>query len=695
MALFLKLRSNRFSASGPVPGVVLVKQGASTGYTWRSPGALEGVLGSVVQQPVMTGTIDQFPVKSGQREMSREFSLLIEIAGTSWSNFTALRDALLAEIRDVNAYGGRLRYRANNGSQAFELGVQHVVVSPMHSHSTELNNRVTVELKLTCEPYAYGDPLDVVERFLTNTLTTGGVLNDGGADWTVRSGVAPTLSAYFTGGQQALFAAGSGSSVLEHSGTPYPMCDNQQVLSFFFAAFVTGNAAGCVLKMLPDGSHLRAIVEDNGSTATLKIQTVTSGGVATTLGTTVNTAARIQRDTFYTMKARIEGNVVVVECVPLASQPRPVQYPGAASAVFYAVTLAGADATKFGAGVFGTTGIFVGAPSVTGLVGVAAWSRYAFTYAGSTANGLGNNDATFGVTLPGNIPGTAPALVDVTASGVGGRAVVCAWTPIDVSTPSSSLTRPFGTVDVTAGTSTLSGLTVTADSGAAVGGSVALAGAGTSTITVRTNSRGLAPKDANDTVFMRVIARVRLASTLTTGTIGMTCQGSAPIDLVTRDLASWRPPSATRYELVNLGVVPVRVTNDGETTIVVTVTSGTASTVAVDYLHFAPIDRCAMSQTGVALSALPMLDLSGASWQVRSSLAGRSLAGGFAHGLWNDVRSWQCLHGNRIVVDSGRPVEWSIIHSSSPVDPIGSTSQQHASTQAYQFAVQPRYWVGA
>ena len=694
MALFLSLRSNKVGDTG----LVLVNAATATGYEWLSPGVLEGVLGAVQQDAIMAQSIDQSPVKVSQREGARELVMRIQIVGTSWADYVTKRDALITEIRQVNDYGGRMRFRATSGTASVEFDVQHIATGPTHSHLAEVSFTHQLEVKITCAPYALGDPMDIADTFATNTLGTGGVFNNGGADWVVRSGTAPSV----TGGAMVAAAAGS-ATVVEHTGTPYSIGDSQQTLAFQFSAQVSGNGAGVVLKRLADGSHLRVIVNDNGTNSTLRIQKVDTGGTATDLGSVANLGARVPAATTRYVRGRIEGNVVIAEA--WTTEPSPMNLASAA-ATTYAHTLAGGDATAFGDRVEGATGVYL-APTASASISALYWRRDAFCYVGSTSSGIGADASPSTILASGRIPGTAAAEVEtrlgILASGNGGDALAVSWAPRVTGSP---VDRPFGVIDASVASVATGAFSSVADA-SAHGGTVMrcdTSGALQWTLYPQQFER----EGRDDTVLVRVVARLRLASTsiggptiigslfTTAGDISYSHEyGTTP-----RPLALQVPSSNTLFRLVNLGTFPIQAGRVTAYTFAMTIISPVGSTIAVDYISIQPVNRTAQSLGGIAGDPTSTTSALLRAQQVRAFAAGgpaRALEAG-TDGAWVTRNRTRSLLGSRVAVVPGDHMEWSVVPSMLPVDATNGTSPTlsalHGAARGVQFSVQPRYWIG-
>lgn len=674
MAGFLRLWSGVAASAG----VVIVQPGVVTGYERMTPGVMEGVLGQVSLDPIMSQSIDQSPRKSGQREGSRTFKERWEVVGSSWSDYVAKRDALIAEIRDANMSNGaaRLRVRSEQGSFAVEYEVQHINTGPLTSHAAELTNRHIIDLEFVCSPYALGDPMDVTDVFDANTLGTAGLYNNGGADWTVRSGATPTIAT-----SRMTLAANASPCVIEHTGTPYQIGDCQQIVEFRFSAQVSGTSVGAVLKRLPDGSQLVVLARDNGINGLTSIAKVSSGGSVTILASSVG-AARFTANTSYFLRARIDGNAIVADVY--SSFPARLSTLSGISNMSSVHVLAGGDATAFGDGVAGASAIQLNV-TATSAVSVGHWERTAYTYI---------NRSMASVQTTGAIPGTAKAAVSVVGYATTGSIppwLSLGWMPRRTA---ATYTRPFGLVDTTTG---LSSLTNTADA-SAYGSTVAVTSAASASCTIGLDpSAILADKGSGDRCLVRIVARVRLASGSTAATIKATVNGSPPIEYSSaRSLAAFRSSTVTAYRLVSLGTFSLSTISDPTVTVplVISITDAGSGTVGLDHIQFMPALRTAQSMSSIPSTAL----VSGATFiRVDSNGRGQLLQQSIL-GTYNVLADSPSLFGSRFLVDHGEHLEWSLLGSTMPLDQTdGATaaSQTAGSGCSYQLSVQPRYWIGS
>lgn len=260
-------------------------------------------------------------------------------------------------------------YYEIRGSEPYELMYRWVEVAG--------TRRLHVKMTVQTAPLARGLPMDIYDGF--------GV--DSSADYTKD---ADSSSLSITGGQ-LVPAATSGESLWVYTARGYRPPDAQVTLKFTTGAAVTAtHRTGVLVKRLDASNSLRVQLTSGNALQIAKVD----GGTLSTLGTAVSFTPAA--NTSYWIRGRIEGNVATAEI--FTSAPSPLATPAAT----YSVTLSGADATKYGAGVAGDQGLI-------------AWARgtdwryddfevLPYTYRNHALPDL--------FTLPG-LPGNAPSDTDV------------------------------------------------------------------------------------------------------------------------------------------------------------------------------------------------------------------------------------------------------------------------------------------
>jgi hypothetical protein len=189
---------------------------------------------------------------------------------------------------------------------------------------------------------------------------------------------------------------------LYHSSRGYAYEDVQVTLKHSDAALPSSDSRkGVIARRVDAQNHLLAYVTNN----TLVLAEYDAGNLIT-LGSTAITA--LSAGTDYWIRIRCEGDDITAE--HHTSEPTPMGTP----AHTVTVTLAGEDAALLGAGVSGQAGIYwlPGASYLGQWVGDFAVEPY--TYYNRTLPDV--------IPLGGEIPGDAPALMDlaVTHAGAGG-----------------------------------------------------------------------------------------------------------------------------------------------------------------------------------------------------------------------------------------------------------------------------------
>lgn len=244
----------------------------------------------------------------------------------------------------------------------------------------------TIQLKaaLVVAPLAEGSRLDIWDDFAVDSI----------ADYAFDAG-SGTVSV--SGGE--LVPSSTAQKDFYHNERGYTYEDVQVTARHFVGTVTTAHRAGVMVKRLDVSNQIRAIC--SFATNLIIVQKI-DAGVATTLASTAITGAAA--NTNYWVRGRIEGNVVTAEHYTTAPSP------GIAPANVATYTLTGADATKFGKGVSGYTGIAGWTPAdTTGRIDDFTVEPY--TYTSRTAGEE--------IDLP-SIPGTAPAKVGIYTSQTAG-----------------------------------------------------------------------------------------------------------------------------------------------------------------------------------------------------------------------------------------------------------------------------------
>lgn len=689
MGLYLAIKSNE-------PGdtwLVLVNGTTDTGYRWLADGFHDGILGQVVQNALMSSSIDQSPVKTGQSEDSRNVPLRISIEGDTRTDYTSKRDALVNAVSRCNNHGGRLRVRAVNGEQCFELDIQHVNSGPWDSQSAQIANYHEQDLQFVCSPYMYGDCMDGFDEFELDPFSTNGKYNSGGSDWELVSGDSLTWNG---AGLGITAAAGNDESVLVHTGSPYDYGDNFSAVNFAFDSQASGNKIALIVRYLDSDSYIQAVVDDNGTNSRIGFEKVVSG-VVTALTVYNNLPSRVPAGGSNYFAAYMEGNKITA-CYAEGGTTRNIalvtDYDD-----YSPTTLAGGDATTYGAGIEGKTGIAV---TPISDVTVYDWQRYAFCYAGQTSNGaMSSTNSPVGIDSYGTIPGNTEAEVRLKYSGDSflNKWLFFAWQPY--VEPYSSRSRLFGIVG--------NGLhktsyTSTAYTDAA-GGYVDVITANTVEHYIDYDPQTVDYMGADKIAYIRVCMALYLHSSLTSLDIAIRCETDTNTTIYSLeqpngdavDFSSLIPSSGSAIRLVDLGTIPILIQDEiaGIPKIYISF-NGQANYYGYDYIFLFPSNQYASHAIGVEASnyTTPLVLSTAAFFESKFDLS--AYRSGYLDAHERRITRLPSLIGNKQLVKQGSRPSWLVIPACAPLgDPLASdTSAFSKSAKTVQFSVTPRYWIG-
>lgn len=192
-------------------------------------------------------------------------------------------------------------------------------------------------VKLTCRALMYGPWLDVFgDSFATDTITPGTTyaFDAGAGTLTVSGGV--------------LVPSSTTEKRLIHTASPYAMENARAMIKVTTGASVASGVAGPVVKRLGVNDCLVGQIAFLGASSVVRVVKIDGGAVSTLASSATFTAAT---STSYWVRVRQEGNAVTAEY--FTAVPTATSTP--AKTVTH--TLTGGDATKFGTGVIGRTGI--------------------------------------------------------------------------------------------------------------------------------------------------------------------------------------------------------------------------------------------------------------------------------------------------------------------------------------------------
>jgi hypothetical protein len=237
----------------------------------------------------------------------------------------------LEKIRDER---GTLKFTTQAGSEVVADVYFAELKGQFAKETYGLKKALEFTLVFTCGPYLRGLPVDQTsDDYSTNTI----------ADYTFDAG-AGTLSV--SGGQ--LVPSSTAEKRIIHTATPYDMYDGWATIKVVTGASVASGTVGAMVKRLDALNYLVAQIEFavGASATTVRLGRVDAGSLTSMASTLTTTAA----STAYWIRFRIEGNTVTAEFFTTA----PGSAPPTTST---STTLSGANATKFGVGVAGRTGI--------------------------------------------------------------------------------------------------------------------------------------------------------------------------------------------------------------------------------------------------------------------------------------------------------------------------------------------------
>jgi hypothetical protein len=263
----------------------------------------------------------------------------------------AALNALTLKLQECSASGPdglACTYTPANASTTYTFYVklaEYDGAPPLDPRTAEgymtLNNQPVVKLKLTRRPFFYAPEIaTVTDDFSTNTI--GNYTFDVGSGTISVSGGVLVPSA--TGEKR--FCRNLGG--YDAAGKFY---DVQVGLKHATGSPVATHNSGVIAKHVDGNNMLFSTVFDDGSSRSLTVSKI-DGGIASTL-TSVTITGGLSANASYWHRFRVEGNLLTAEL--WTSAPTATGTP--AFTVPY--TLAGADATKFGAGVGGQVGIRV------------------------------------------------------------------------------------------------------------------------------------------------------------------------------------------------------------------------------------------------------------------------------------------------------------------------------------------------
>lgn len=442
---------------------------------------------------------------------------------------------------------------------------------------------MAVEVSWPVAPLARGLPMDIVDQFTADTRGDYGydAGSSAGEQWT---GGALVGVGTLTSERRAVHTARGYSSVspcVQIQATP--------------GATVTGFKAGVVIKRMSATTYIEAYVTDDGSHSVLGLSKV-AGGVRTALAATVTLPARMTTGSSVWVRGRIDDTAVVAEV--FTSAPGAMTTPQAS----VSATLAGTDLITFaGAGLTGRVWVPQDAAAT-----IREWRSTPFWLARTLPELLSWQTP---------IPGTAPALADVTITHSGGTAppafAVLGW----AGRATAGLARPpFGVLEAE-DAGNLSGWAGASDAtgrGGAILADASSSSSKTYTAAWLVDPATLAPDAFDHELAVEVWARVGLASTIVAPTMTLSVRpedgvaygaegyseewGTAGRPLTPTTAAkAWR---LTRLGTLRLAVDPLR-PRRWLLWIAAQLGAGSSGFLGLDYVVLVPARQRACSPSGV------------------------------------------------------------------------------------------------
>jgi hypothetical protein len=346
MAMYMELESGLDAA---ITTLILVNGNPGSNTTSYNTYHEEFDLGSPVEKPMYGRTIDSLGVRvTGATIDARECQIGLWVSASTVSALQTALDNLVVVCSEITHRGGGLfRYRSKTGSYITTYKVRFAQVGglgAMHWYEGFLRQYVT--LSLVVDPYGLSDPYDISDDFSTNTLGTGGKYNKGGADWTLSGSLTPVIS----GGILKTLST-TGQPLWTHTGTPHTHGDVQVTTKLRLDTTNAANKFGAVILRYINSTnylYVRAIGDGAGA-GTLAFISVVNGSATSVASTAITT---FTPDTWYWLRARIEGNVVHGEF--WTTEPTP---SGTPTYSFTASVLTSTNALLFGAQTRGRCGI--------------------------------------------------------------------------------------------------------------------------------------------------------------------------------------------------------------------------------------------------------------------------------------------------------------------------------------------------
>ena len=569
--------------------LTLENDGGATGYSCRIIDLGNAVWDHAFSGP--RGTQGALPA-SGVPQ-NRPFAFTIRISGEGAT--AALAKASLASrystfqkaAENLRRYGGRISYRSNNQASNQYLRVMVTLLElDEFTPAVEANNRADGTLGAVCAPYVEAEATtEFYDPFVRNTVEAPVTwysydAGSGTIGWVSSERLAPTTTA-----EKALYLTGSYAS------------DVTTTLKLTTGATVPTAGIGLTARRLDGSNYLWGAVDPAAGLALYK----KDGGTFTSLPLSLSGAlGALAAGTTYWLRLAAAGNLLTLTLY--TTDPAE----GGTAVRTGTHTLSGANATKFGTGIYGNVGFRTDA--------VPTDYRY---------DDFRVDPLSWRVDLPAKVPlgylvGDAPPLLDASIRTSGGSAApiwaLLAWWGLP-TTPLSSSVAPVGLVEAETGTS-LSGWAVTADADYQGGSGLQLttSGAGTGSATfVLDPSTVTRDEYTQGELSIEVWARIEIASSVVSPKLTLSASPNAGASFgQTRYSDEWGsagklltlPSSGTRFRFVRLGTITLH--SDPSRAIKWNLNvggswaAGSSGTFGLDYLVPVPIRQRVAGATGKA-----------------------------------------------------------------------------------------------
>lgn len=274
-------------------------------------------------------------LRTKRRPKNSEGTMKVCSSGTDASTFSTYSNALQSTIEAVARDGGTITFTPPGGTQV-TFDVLDISISEAAYDGVLIQGYFQAwAVKFTCKPYAklatQNATLQDWDPFARDTLTAG--------EWTINTGSSIAVS----GGLLTV----NSTANKRLSRTYLSASDCSVTMKVNVGATATGLQVSTRGRILDDSNYLRAML--SATQITLRKQ---DGGASTTLATA---AATINPNTAYWVQLILAGDVMTANVYTSDPFPATGTAPSPAATVSY--TLTGADATKFGNGIWGNVGL--------------------------------------------------------------------------------------------------------------------------------------------------------------------------------------------------------------------------------------------------------------------------------------------------------------------------------------------------